>query len=79
MQVLLGGELKIAGQYEMLPEPGQPMGRMRGVAQMGFVIVDGVGAIRVQRTDLRIEEHAAQMLKIIKLLTAGAATPPPIH
>ncbi len=71
--VLLDRELKVAGQYDMLPKPGQPMGMMRGVAQMGFVVVDAGGTIRVQRVDLYFGEHAPQMLEIVGLLGSGRA------
>ncbi len=77
--VLLDRELKVVSQYDILPKLGQSMGMMRGVTQMGFVIVDGVGTIRVQQTDLSFGEHTGQMRKIIRLLTAGAAAPPPTH
>ena len=36
--VLLDGELTVARAYDFLPKPGQPMGGMAGVAQMGFVM-----------------------------------------
>ena len=68
-------ELKVASQYDMLPEPGRPMGRLCGVAQLGFVVVGGTGTIRIQRTDLRFGEHAGQMLEIIRRLTIGATAP----
>lgn len=70
--VLLDRDLEVAAQYDMLPKPGQPMGMMQGVAQMGFVIVDGAGAIRVQRVDLNFGEHADQMVDILRLLEQDA-------
>lgn len=70
--VLLDRDLKVAGQYDMLPKPGQPMGMMQGVAQMGFVIVDAGGTIRVQRVDVNFGDHAAQMLKTLRLLEREA-------
>lgn len=66
--VLLDGELEVARQYDMLPKRGQPMGGMAGVAQMGFVIVDEGGIIRVQRVDLNFGKHASQMLEILQQL-----------
>ena len=74
--VLLDRELEVAGQYDMLPKPGQPMGMMQGVAQMGFVVVDGAGTIRVQRVDLNFGEHADQMLEILQLLEQQATRGP---
>lgn len=72
--VLLDRDLEVARQYDMLPKSGQPMGMMQGVAQMGFVIVDGAGTIRVQRVDVNFGEHASQMLEILRLLEEE--TPP---
>lgn len=74
--VLLDRDLAVARRYDMLPKPGQPMGSMSGVAQMGFVIVDGGGTIRVQRADLRFGEHADQMLEILRLLGDGTPAVP---
>lgn len=74
MPVLLDRELEAASQYDMLPKRGQPMGDMMGVAQMGFVIVDGSGTIRVQRADVQFGRHASQMLEILRLLEQEAAS-----
>lgn len=71
--VLLDRELAVARQYDLLPKPGQPMGGMSGVAQMGFVIADADGTIRVQRADLEFGQHASQMLDILWLLKQEAA------
>jgi len=64
--VLLDPTLAAARAYDFLPKPGQPMGGMTGVAQMGFVIVDRAGLIRVQRADIYFGRHAAQMLEIVR-------------
>lgn len=74
--VLLDRDLAVARLYDMLPKPGQPMGMMEGVAQMGFVVVDAAGTIQVQRVDVNFGDHADQMLEILRLL-APAATPGP--
>jgi peroxiredoxin len=66
--VLLDRQLEVTRQYDMLPKLGQPMGGMRGVPQMGFVVVDAGGAIRVQRVDLYFGRHAGQMLDILQIL-----------
>ncbi len=76
LPVLLDPSLRVARQYDFLPKPGQPMGGMTGVAQMGFVIVDGSGTIRVQRVDIYFGRHAGQMLEIVRQLTRRAATSP---
>ena len=52
----------------MLPKPNQPMGMMSGVAQMGFVIADGRGTIRIQRVDVNFGTHAEQILEILRLI-----------
>ena len=74
--VLLDRQLAVARQYDFLPRRGQPMGEMTGVAQMGFVIVDAEGTIRVQRADIYFGRHAGQMLEILRLLGQSAATNP---
>lgn len=74
--VLLDPTLDVARQYDLLPKPSQPMGGMRGVAQMGFVIVDAGGTIRVQRADILFGDHAGQMLETLQLLGRRAAPSP---
>ena len=66
LPVLLDRQLAWARQYDMLPKPDQPMGMMSGVGQMGFVIFDSSGKIRVQRVDIQFGEHAAQILGILR-------------
>ncbi len=68
LPVLLDPELQVARSYDMLPKPNQPMGMMRGVAQMGIVIADGRGTIRVQRVDVNFGAHADQILEILRLI-----------
>jgi peroxiredoxin len=72
LPVLLDPQLAVARQYDMLPKRGQPMGDMSGVAQMGFVIVDASGTIRVQRVDIHFGQDADQMLEILGLIDTGA-------
>jgi peroxiredoxin len=74
LPVLLDRQLAVARQYDMLPKPNQPMGGMTGVAQMGWVIVDGAGTIRVQRADVGFGIHAGQMLEILQILSRGAGS-----
>ncbi len=66
--VLLDRDLQVARSYEMLPKANQPMGMMSGVAEMGFVIIDGRGIIRLQRVDTHFGDHAGQMLEILHLI-----------
>jgi peroxiredoxin len=68
LPVLLDPSLDVARRYDMLPKPDQPMGGMTGVAQMGFVVVDAGGTIRVQRADVNFGRHAGQLLEILRLL-----------
>lgn len=67
--VLLDSDLAVARRYDLLPKAGQPMGAMRGVAQMGFVVIDPQGVIRVQRVDILFGQHASQILEIINILS----------
>ena len=69
--VLLDRDLEVARQYDMLPKPGQPMGMMEGVAQMGFVVVDAGGMIRVQRVDVKFGERGDQLLEILRMIEQG--------
>lgn len=69
--VLLDRQLAVPRQYDMLPKAGQPMGGMSGVAQMGWVIVDASGTIRVQRADVQFGSHTSQMLEVLRLIALG--------
>jgi len=68
LPVLLDPQLSFARAYDMLPKSNQPMGMMSGVGQMGFVIIDRSGTIRVQRVDVQFGQHASQMLEILRLI-----------
>jgi len=68
LPVLLDRQLAWARQYDMLPKSNQPMGMMSGVGQMGFVVIDANGTIRVQRVDINFGQHASQILDILRLL-----------
>ena len=68
LPILLDRDLQVARSYDMLPKPNEPMGMMSGVAQMGFVIVDRGGVIRLQRVDTRFGDHAGQILEILRLI-----------
>ena len=71
LPILSDENLAVAGQYDFLPKPGQPMGGMAGVSEMGFIIIDGQGIIRVQRVDLNFGDHAGQILDILAALREG--------
>ena len=68
LPILRDENLAVATQYDFLPKAGQPMAGMSGVSQMGFVIIDTQGTIRVQRVDIYFGEHAEQILDILKIL-----------
>jgi hypothetical protein len=46
------------------------MGSMTEVAQMGSVIVDGRGTIRVQRADIDVGPRAGHIAEILRRLAA---------
>ena len=68
LPVLLDRQLAWARQYDMLPKSNQPMGMMSGVGQMGYVVIDASGTIRVQRVDIQFGQHAPQILEILRRL-----------
>jgi peroxiredoxin len=71
LPILRDENLAVVSQYDFAPKRGQPMGGMSGVAQMGFIIIDTQGIIRVQRVDLYFGEHVGQILEIIEILETG--------
>ena len=68
LPILSDEQLTVAGQYDFLPKSGQPMGGMAGVSQMGFIIIDAQGMIRVQRVDLNFGDHVGQIVEIVESL-----------
>ena len=68
LPVLLDRQLAWARQHDMLPKSNQPMGMMSGVGQMGYVVIDASGTIRVQRVDIQFGQHAPQILEILRRL-----------
>jgi len=66
--VLLDNDLVVSRRYDMHARPGVPMGGMRGVPAMGFVIVDGKGIVRMQRSHLYFGQDAALMIRELKSL-----------
>lgn len=71
--ILYDQDLVVAGQYDFLPQPGQPMGGMSGIPQMGFVIIDAQGTIRAQRVDIYFGNNANQILDILAMLDEGSS------
>lgn len=68
LPILYDQDLEVTRQYDFLPQPGQPMGGMSGIPQMGFVIIDAQGIIWVQRVDIFFGEHAGQILEILEAM-----------
>lgn len=64
--VLLDNGLAVSRRYDMHARPGVPMGGMRGVPAMGFVIVDGNGVVRLQRSHLYFGQDADLMVRTLK-------------
>lgn len=65
--VLLDNDnLRVSRSYDMHARPGVPMGGMRGVPAMGFVIVDEDGVIRMQRSHLYFGRDADLMISTLK-------------
>lgn len=66
--ILYDEDLGVARQFDFLPKRGQPMGGMSGIPQMGFVIIDAQGLIRVQRVDIYFGRNGGQILEVVKSL-----------
>lgn len=66
--VLLDNGLAVSRSYDMQARPGVPMGGMTGVPAMGFVIVDGKGIVRMQRSNLYFGQDADRMLKKLQAI-----------
>lgn len=64
--VLLDNGLAVSRRYDMHARPGVPMGGMRGVPAMGFVIIDGQGVVHLQRSHLYFGRDVDMMLKKLK-------------
>ena len=66
--VLLDRGLRVSRMYDMHSRPGLPMGSMRDVPTMGYIIVDGAGIIRFQRARLYFGDDADVMIAKLKSL-----------
>jgi alkyl hydroperoxide reductase subunit AhpC len=66
--VLLDNGLAVSRSYDMHARPGVPMGNMRGVPAMGFVIIDANGIVRVQRSHLYFGRDASLMIDTLKAI-----------
>ena len=58
--------LMVAQKYDMQLRGDWPMGMMGAYPEMGYVIVDEKGIIRVQRVDLNFGDHANDIVSLLK-------------
>ena len=66
LPVLLDNDLAVSRRYDMHSRPGMPMGGMRGIPTMGFVLIDGKGVVRMQRARLYFGRDAELMLRTLR-------------
>ncbi len=64
--VLLDNDLKVSKNYDMHSRPGLPMGGMRGIPTMGFVIFDGKGIIQTQRAHMYFGRDAEYIKRTLQ-------------
>lgn len=64
--VLWDKGLVVSKKFDMHSRPGLPMGRMVSFPTMGFVIFDGRGIVRIQRSHLFFGKDAGLMLKALR-------------
>ena len=69
--LLADKDLTVTRLYDMQLRPDWPMGGMGQLPEMGYVMIDGAGKIRLQRVDLYFGDNAGQMLEVLKGLGAG--------
>jgi len=58
--------LTVTRLYDMQLRPGWPMAGMGEIPEMGWVVVDSTGLIRLQRVDLYFGDHADDMLNALQ-------------
>ena len=59
-------DLTVTRLYDMQLRPGWPMAGMGEIPEMGWVVVDSTGLIRLQRVDLYFGDHADDMLNVLR-------------
>ena len=59
-------DLKVTRLYDMQLRPGWPMAGMGEIPEMGYVVVDGQGLIRLQMVDLYFGDHAEDILQALR-------------
>lgn len=58
--------LIVTRKYDMQLRPGWPMAGMGDIPEMGYVIVDGQGLIRLQMVDIYFGDHAEDILTAMR-------------
>jgi peroxiredoxin len=66
--LLADRDLTVTRLYDMQLRPDWPMGGMGEIPEMGYVIVDANGLIRLQRVDLYFGDNAGQILNVLSTL-----------
>lgn len=64
--LLSDNDLTVTRLYDMQLRGGWPMAGMGEIPEMGWVIIDGDGVIRLQRVDLYFGDHAGDMLAALR-------------
>lgn len=59
-------DLTVTRLYDMQLRPGWPMAGMGEIPEMGWVVIDADGIIRVQRVDLYFGDHAEDILAALR-------------
>ena len=59
-------DMKVTRQYDMQLRPEWPMGGMGDIPEMGYVVVDAVGRIKLQRVDLYFGDNSEDILATMK-------------
>jgi len=59
-------EMTVTPLYDMQLRPEWPMGGMGDIPEMGYVVVDPDGRIRLQRVDLYFGDNADDILRTMK-------------
>ena len=60
-------DLTVTRLYDMQLRSGWPMAGMGQIPEMGYVVVDGQGHIRLQRVDIHFGDHAEDILRALNL------------
>ena len=61
-------ELTVTRLYDMQLRAGWPMAGMGEIPEMGYVVVDSQGLIRLQRVDIHFGDHVDDILQALQAL-----------